>query len=112
MADFIYRANIDHYLELLYATDLATSKRGTILKLLIEEEDKLARYQEQLEFAEIRLAKSHDRVNHFRDLRDGFADGSDDRKRADSILENIEALHQLLDQFCHRIREQVKSRGI
>jgi hypothetical protein len=65
MPDFIYHANIDHYLELLYDIDLATPKRAMVVKLLIEEEDKLARYQEQLEFAETRLAKSRDRVNHF-----------------------------------------------
>ena len=112
MPDFVYRANIDHYLEVLHDPNLPHEKRAIVVKLLITEEDKLSHYHEQLEFAEIRLANSRDRVNHVRNLRDGFADGSDERASADRLLENVKALHQLLDRFCHRMRAQVKSRGI
>lgn len=63
----------------------------------------------QLEFAETRLANSRERVNHLRNWRDGFADGSEDRERADRLLEDVKALHLLLDQFCHRMRARVSS---
>ena len=41
MADFIFRANIAHYKELL-ATETDARKIATLRKLLIEEEAKLA----------------------------------------------------------------------
>jgi len=78
----------------------------------MEEEDKLSHYHEQLEFAEIHLAKSRERVSRLRNLRDGFADGSEDHTRADRVLENAKMRHQLLDQFCHRMRARVISRDI
>ena len=112
MPHFVNRANVDHYLEVLHDPSLPSEKRATVVKLLIAEEDTLSRYHEQLEFAEIRLAKSRDRVNHIRNLRGRFADGSDERVIADRVLENMKTLHQLLDHFCHRMRSQVKSRGI
>ncbi len=83
MPDFIFRANIDHYLELLNDHELATDKRASVVKLLIEEEDKLGHHHEQLEFAEVRLAKYRNHVNRLTNLRNGFADGSEDRERAE-----------------------------
>ena len=112
MDPFIARANIDHYLSLLKSSDLTSGDRGTITKLLIAEEDKLAHDLEQLEFAASRAAKSKDLVNHVRKLRDGLAEGSADRARADSTLANFEALHTLMEQFCHQMRERVNSRRL
>jgi hypothetical protein len=112
MPDFILRANIDHYLELLDKSDLAVETRAMVVKLLIDEEDKLSHYHEQLEFVENHFARRHNRVNRLTNLRNGFADGSDDHKRADLVLENAEARHQLLDQFCHHMRTRVSSRGM
>ena len=39
---FVFRANIDHYLELLNDADFPTERRATVVKLLIAEEDKLS----------------------------------------------------------------------
>jgi hypothetical protein len=110
--DFVYRANIDHYLGLLNDPDLASETRATVVKLLVHEEDKLAYYEGQLTFVESLLADNRDLLNRLENSRDGFADGSKDRERADRSLENVKALHQLLDQFRHRVRARINLRGI
>jgi hypothetical protein len=112
MDGFIARANIDHYLAVLSNNNLAPERRATATKLLIVEEDKLSHFQAQLEFAEIRRAESRDRVNRLRNWRDGLADGSAERADADRLLADVRAVHQLLDQFCHRMRERITSPGI
>lgn len=112
MDRFIARANIDHYASLLNSSDLAHPNRAVITKMLVAEEDKLAHDFEQLDFAESRTAQSWDRVNHARKLRDGFADGSADRARADRVLKNFETIHRLFETFCHHLRERVNSRDL
>jgi hypothetical protein len=84
MRDFIHRANIDHYIELLNNPDLATDKRATITKLLVAEEDKISHRQEQLEFAESRAAKGRERLSQPRSMRDDK--NSTDRAGADRRL--------------------------
>ncbi len=51
MDQFIARANIDHYLEMLKNNDISSHNRSMITKLLIEEENKLGRDHEQLGIA-------------------------------------------------------------
>ena len=113
MQRFIARENIDHYLHILNSDALLSpEKRETIVKLLIVEEDKLSHDLEQLEFAEDRTAKSRDRVNHVRKLRDASAEGSTHRAQTNRLLANTEAIHQLMERFCHHMREKVNSRRI
>ncbi len=109
MDQYVARANIDHYLSLLNTADLSSQNRGTIAKLMLAEEDKLSHDLEQLEFAEARAVKCRERVDHFRRLRDAFADGSSDRARADGLLSNFEAIHELMERFCHHMRGRVNS---
>jgi hypothetical protein len=108
----VVHANIDHYLALLTSQGLTARNRDTIIKLMIAEEDKLSHDLEQLEFAEDRTAKSRDRVNYFRRLRNAFAEGSTERVEADRMLANFEAIHHLLEQFCRQLRERVHSHRI
>ncbi len=112
MDTFVARANIDHYLGLLDSRDLAPNKRPAIIKLLIEEEDKLSHHLEQLEFAEARFARCIQRMDHLTKLRDGFADGSTDRARAEMVLATFEVSYQLTEQFYRRMRERADGRGI
>jgi hypothetical protein len=109
MERFIARANIDHYTNLLNGSDLLHPNRTVITKMLIAEEDKLGHDLAQLEFAESRTARCRDRVNHARKLRDGFPDGSAERARADKVLENFQAIHELFERFCHHLRERTHS---
>ncbi|MGF6431369.1 MULTISPECIES: hypothetical protein [Bradyrhizobium] len=59
--EYTARANIDHYLDLLKRPDVPTNTRSMLNKRLLEEEDKLGRRLEQLEFAESRAAACRDR---------------------------------------------------
>jgi hypothetical protein len=107
MPDYIFRANIDHYLELLYDDNLATGKRAVIVKLLVEEEDKLAHYQEQLEFAESRAANGRARLNGVRQKLDGIDPAAAHRLAAERLVANFEATQKLLDEFCLHLRARV-----
>lgn len=112
MDRYVARANIDHYLGLLNGAYLSSQNSGTITRLLLAEEDKLGHDLEHLEFAEARAAKSRERVNHFRNLRDAFAEGSSDRAQAESMLAKFEAIHDLLEQFCRHLRCRANSRRL
>jgi len=109
MHRFVARANIDHYLGLLNSdVMLSADKRATLIKLLIAEEDQLSHDLEQLEFAETRAARGRERLKRVRQLRDA-ADPAD-RVNADRLVANIEEAQNLVEGFCHRLREKVNSR--
>jgi hypothetical protein len=109
MDNFIARANIDHFLELLDG-NLPSDSRSVITRLLVEEEDKLGRDLEQLEFAESRTAACRNRLSHLGRLQECFAAGSIDRAQAERLLDNSQAILQLMDGFCSHMREKVKAR--
>lgn len=112
MDSYVAHANIDHYFGILSTQRVTAGNRETITRLMIAEEDKLGRDLEHLQFAEDRAARSRDRLNHFRRLRDAFADGSTEQAQADKVLANFEAIHQLMEQFCRRMREKVNSNAL
>ena len=59
---------------------------------------------DDLEFAESKLAESRSRLTKFRALQDSFIAGSDERMQANSLVEDIEVLHQFIDQLCRQLR--------
>ena len=108
MYRFIARANIDNYLSLLDADVLLSSdKRSMIVSLLIAEEDKLSHDLEQLEFAETRAARGRERLKQVRHLRDEAEPRI--RDNAERLVANVEAIQQLLEDFCHQLRVKVHS---
>ena len=111
MDNFIARANIDHYLELLGEDDVPPAKRTVVTRLLIEEENKLSRDLEQLQFAESRAAASRHRLSHLRRLRDDL-DDSADRLRADGMVRTFEAILAEIESFCNRMRRRIETRGL
>jgi len=112
MDNYIARANIDHYLELLRNDDTPPERRSVIAKLLIEEENKLSQSLEQLEFAETRLAAWRDRVNQLRRRRDSFAEGSAGHTRADGLLQSSESILTQVENFCRHMRKKVEGSGL
>jgi hypothetical protein len=107
MDNFIARANIDFLLEMLKNHDGLAHNRTTITRLLIEEENKLSRDQEQLAFAESRAAVCRDRADRQRRLLDTFDPGSTDWVRAERLLVNFESLAQFVEGFRQQMRRQV-----
>jgi hypothetical protein len=99
------RANIDHYLGLLYDARLAPEKRATVTKLLMQEEDYFGRDVEQLEFAEKRAADGRDRLKDLQDRLDLAPERF--RGEAERVLANF---LRLLDGFCHHLRNKVSNR--
>jgi hypothetical protein len=59
---------------------------------------------DDLEFAESKLAESRSRLTEFRTLRNSFVVGSAERMQANRLVEEIEVLHQLIDQLCRQLR--------
>lgn len=111
MHRFIARANVDHFIGLLNGSGLPTDKRTDITKLLIAELDTLAHDLEHLEFVEKKAAQGRDRVNHVRDIRNGHPFGTTEREQAERLLVSYENLQTVLEDFCHRLRENVSSSG-
>jgi hypothetical protein len=66
--------------------------------------DKPGYDHDELEFAASKLAESRSRLTKFRALQDSFIAGSDERLQANSLVEEIEVLHQLIDQLCRQLR--------
>ena len=111
MDQFIARANIDHYLDLLHNNAIPARNKATISKLLIEEENKLSHDIEQLEFAERKATACRDRLDRQRRLRECFAAGSTDRVQAERVLVSFEATLQLVEGFCAHMRKKVIARS-
>ena len=106
MEDYIARANVDHYLDLLYNHEVPAQNRSTIQKLLIEEEDKLGRTQEQLSFAETKAAVCRDRADRQRRRMDSFEPGTDDWVRAERLLVEFESLARNVESKCRQLRQR------
>jgi hypothetical protein len=107
MDTFVAHANIDHYLDLLRNGDVPARNRSMIRKLLVEEENKMGRDREHLEFAESRAAACRARADRQRRLLDSFNPGSTDWVQAERLLVNFESLAQFVEGFCLQIRRQV-----
>ena len=107
MDQFIARANIDHYLDILKDGGLTPERRATIVKLLVAEEDKLAHDREQLEFAQSRAANGRYWLNDLRQRLDGMAEASTHRPMLERLVANFEITQELLDQFCERLQAKL-----
>ncbi len=109
MDRYTSRSNVDRFLHLLEDVELPSDRRATVTKLLIEEEDKLARDLEQLQFAESRAASGRDRINFLRQRLDGVTENH--RPALERLLANFEAIQLLLDGFCLQLRALAQSRS-
>ena len=112
MNNYIAQANIDHFLDLLHNHEVPPQNRSTIQKLLIEEEDKLSKTQEQLEFAEAKAAICRQRADRQRQRMDAFEPGTDDWVMAERLLVNFESLAQFVEAFRHQMRTRVNGSKI
>ncbi|MCW2113708.1 hypothetical protein ABIF21_005909 [Bradyrhizobium elkanii] len=106
MDPFIARANIDHCLDLLKASDTPDSTKATVTKVLIEEERKLGHEREQLEFAESRAMACRERAERQRRLKDSFEPGSLQRRQAESLLISFEWLAKFIEGACVQMRRK------
>lgn len=111
MNRFVARANVEHYLNLLDG-EISPESRSTVMKLLVEEEDKLSHDLEQLGFAEQRVVDGRRRVEQVRNLSSSFAHGTLEWEQAARLLVNLENIQTLLEDFCHRLRAAVHSNGL
>ena len=106
MDQFVAPANIDHFLEVLSAPT-SPNDGSVIHRLLLEEENKLARDRTQLEFVELKVARHRNHHDRMLTWRDGFEDGSPERQKADAIVERAKATLYFLEEFCGQMRRHV-----
>lgn len=109
MHRYVARANVDHYLGILKDAALTTQQRGTSTSLLVAELDKLSNDAEHLEFAESKVAVSRQHVAQAASIRDSFAAGTSQWQDADRHVIHLENVHTLLEDFCHRLRNKIRS---
>ncbi|PAY10608.1 hypothetical protein CK489_02625 [Bradyrhizobium sp. UFLA03-84] len=77
------------------------------MTLMVAKEEEMGRDLEHLQFAEVRTARARERVNYLSKLRDASANGTPERLQAETVLANFEAIHQSMEQFCHRMRKKL-----
>jgi hypothetical protein len=65
-------------------------------------------HHDELEFAEGKLAESRSKLATFRALQNSFVAGSAERTLADKLVEEIEAIHQSMDQLCRQLRTRTQ----
>ncbi|WP_245350333.1 hypothetical protein [Bradyrhizobium sp. UFLA03-84] len=112
MDGFIARANIDHYLDLLKGPDVPAGTRSTITKLLLDEENKLGREQEHLEFAESRATTCRENADRQRRLTDAFVPGTSERIQAERLLDHFEAIANLVESACLQMRHRLNDNSL
>jgi hypothetical protein len=69
--------------------------------------DESGRDYHALELVERRLAEFRHRMKELRALESSFAPGSPERIRATTLLEEVEVLHQVLDELCRQFRRRM-----
>jgi len=104
----ICRANIDGYLEALHDVDLPADERAIVIKLLIEEENKLSKFEGQLEFVESRAARGRELLNHSL-TRLNNSKHLADHAEAARVFSNLKSIQHLLDSFCRQLRSPQNS---
>ena len=107
MENYVARANVDHFLEMLKKDDLPAHNRSSIIKLMIDEETKLGHDREQLEFAEMRAAACRDHADRQRRLVNSLDPSTSDWAQAKRLLVNFESLAQIVEFFCKQMRSRV-----
>ena len=100
-------ANIDYYLGLLKDDVLVGGGRAAVNRLLLEQEDKLARNLEALDFALERAARGRATLMRLRQIRDRLNDPGG-RRQADRLIANAETLQAMLDEFYRRCKQSVE----
>ena len=110
MDQFMAQANIDHYLELLQDGTRPPNDGSMIHRLSLQEENKLARSQEQLDFVEIRVAKLRQHYDQLSSWRDGFEEASPERAKADAMVEKSKFSLYLLEAYCGQMRRHLNGR--
>ena len=104
MDHFIARENIKHFRDLLW-TDLAPEERARVQRLLVEEEDKLARSLELLDNIDRHLADGSRRIAEQRArVIQMQADGDGGVERAEALLDGMiegQSLHLSYRRIVH-----------
>ena len=108
MNQFQIQKNIDHYLEILNDPELSDSLKGTIRRLLIEEENRLGRDLEQLAFAELRLSICRGHLARVQAAQERLDIGSPEWSEAEKVIANFRAVLRLVEDFRRQMHEKVR----
>jgi hypothetical protein len=108
---FVTEHNVDIYLSKLRATFNAT-ERDSLLRLLIAEEDRMARTSEHLENGERRISEGRDRIRRHREMIAGLEQAMLSTDTALFVLETMERTQALLEAHCRHLRRVVDRRAL
>ena len=109
MNRYVTRANIDHYIGLLYGHDLSPHNRSVVAMLLVAEGERLSFDFVDLEFAALRAASGRERLTHSKTVRDAGLFGTPEREQADRTIVNVENTQTQLEDICQRLRAGIAS---
>jgi hypothetical protein len=106
MHRFVQRQNIARFSSLL-AVELEASKRSTLMKLLIEEEDQFGFGLEQLRVAEKHLADCYHHITVVRGLIDYLDGNGQDCSRENELLQALTELEAKFQAYRQSVLDRM-----
>lgn len=108
---FVTESNVDIYLSKAYQS-LDDEERNTLLRLVIDEEDRMGSRREHLENGQRRLEDCELRIRRQREIVSDLAASGQDASQAASILGTYERILGLLQQHQRMLRQRFKQAGL
>ena len=105
LQDFISGQNIDRFLEQL-SQPLEPSRSEMLLRLLMEEEDRLGRSREQFDLARQRVTDGASRIGRLKTLAACYPPESDFARRALAVTATLERTQELIEAHYQRLRTE------
>jgi hypothetical protein len=101
---FVSRSNVAHYLARLRSGELQAGSRDTVMRLLMQEEERLGRDQELLDMIEARLEEGRRFIATVQDLVAVSPRNSAQHAKAEELLATLRNLQSVLEERHAKLR--------
>ncbi len=106
MKTFVAINNVEHFADQL-TSEVDGAKRATLMRLLVEEEDKLGAGLEQLGIAELRIAKGRQLIARQMALVAKIAGDGHDGREANDLLAMLKEVQALFEAYRRSIMSRL-----
>jgi hypothetical protein len=106
-SDAVATESVERFLGMLQKSYVQRDVPKTLQRLLVEEEDKLARNRQQLERVERWIQEGSERIARLRVSAAALSSIDQSQRRELSALSTIEATQRLLEDYHHQLRDEI-----
>ena len=107
MKTFVARANIEHYAGQLSIGAVNAVERATIMRLLVEEEDKFGAGHQQLGQCDLWIASGQRLIANQRTLIAHLKKDGNDARSAEQLLESMIGVQALFNEYRERLLREL-----